>query len=585
MRLPRRQVPALVLTAAVAAAAVVSLAWGSGTRRTTPVGPLADEWLLPCYDQRASSYDPVPSKPVDRPSELRLAGVLLPRPSADDLRGVLFQAADMPGASGRAVLSIENAGTPPRDKARTVEWSSLQDSEPEVICDGRLLSAFRTGSGRDLRFLCGNPALEYRSVQRGSGLVPSDLFVLNYSRETELPQPQCFQMALHAAARIESLHIDNVLETRRADGALATRTLLDPSYNPTSAEVVRLGERDVALVIFDSGYQVSEALYRELTLPTIDSHSRGFQAPRAATRSYGSFRGLLAIDMESGDLLWERRLGVIPIQHMACADLSGDGVEEVVLAVYSPDNGVSARGTTDRGCAYLLCLDADGNELWRHRICGAFVGVVTSVGDVTGDGAPEVVAVCASAKNPDSGLVTVLDGAGEVLSESTEAGSAGGLVLADLTGDGADEILTSDTRGRLIVFDGGLHVVDECSSDLHAAYDRKRLLPVVANDIDGDGTTEVVVLSTAWTLHVWNAMIADGWLDNDTLSYVMVLDDELREEARARVPGPGGWGRAPGGVGCMIVDIDGNGTNEAVMTLESVGANVFELVPGRAAPQ
>lgn len=579
MRVPRRVRPIVALAVLSAAATVGGVAGSVFSIDDHAHDPFKGEWRRPCYDSCATSYSPVPSSLVQQPYDLHLTTVLLPRPFSGTSKGNAFFAVRVSEAPAASILARENRSSGGRDRAGVIAWSSLGETQPTPLCNGRLLEPFRLASSRETRLLCSNPTLSYQQVAASTGLAASDLFVLNYAREVDLTQEECLRSALRAASRQESLQVDNLLEMRAMDGSVTARTRLDPSYNPTTASVISLAGRMVALVTFNSGYQVSESLYRELILPRL--RSRKFESPRATSHSYGSFRGLLAIDLESGDVLWERRLGVIPWM-AACADLDGDGSEEVLLSVYSPSNGVSACGTTDAACSYVLCLDARGNETWRYRLCGSFLGVWVAIADVNGDGRLDIVSVCASERNPDFGSVSVISGTGDLLVRRTDMGNPGGLVLADVTGDGSAEILTSDTHGDLFIFDGDLRVVADRADTSHAAYERRRLMPVAANDLDGDGETEIVALSSGWTVNVWNPIIARGRLEADTLSYVMVLDHDLIEEARARVTGRGGWGRGNGRVDCLIADIDGNGTNEITLGLSADGGRVFEAVSRKA---
>ncbi|MBN1774588.1 MAG: VCBS repeat-containing protein, partial [Deltaproteobacteria bacterium] len=66
---------------------------------------------------------------------------------------------------------------------------------------------------------------------------------------------------------------------------------------------------------------------------------------------------------------------------VAVADLSGDGVPEVVFVSYSPDD--------DKGA--LFVLDAGGNELHRIALPGRGAMPVPTIADVDGDGTLDIV--------------------------------------------------------------------------------------------------------------------------------------------------------------------------------------------------
>jgi hypothetical protein len=66
---------------------------------------------------------------------------------------------------------------------------------------------------------------------------------------------------------------------------------------------------------------------------------------------------------------------------VAVADLSGDGVPEVVFNSYSPDTDKSA----------LFVLDAGGNELHRIALPGRGAMPVPTIADADGDGTLDIV--------------------------------------------------------------------------------------------------------------------------------------------------------------------------------------------------
>ncbi|MBD3367622.1 MAG: hypothetical protein GF405_05555 [Candidatus Eisenbacteria bacterium] len=498
------------------------------------------------------------------------------RPFSDTSMSTRVFAVELPQDHRLSVLFSENTGTPNRDRARVVALDN-GPGDPKPLCDGLLLGAYRTLSDRELRLLCWRTSLGYEEVSRDSRLTPADLFLLNYSREKHMDRELSLLRALRRAARRESLRADCFLETRSPDGSLVSQTRIEPNRNPLGGMAVELADRSVVLVGFNNGYQVSESLYRELALPSLEA--RSFESRRALVRKYGSFRGVMAVDLETGGLLWERPLGVNNGAQPAVVDLTGDGVEEIVLSTYSPANGVSARGTTDLGYSYILCLDASGRELWRHRRRGWFTGTLVSVADVTGDGRPDVVAVWASTKDRQPARVTVISGEGQLVAERPLVG-AGGLVLADVTGDGASEILVGESTGRLLALDGRLRTTCEGTAAEHTGFRNRHLMPLAANDLDGDGRMEVVAASVGWTIHEWNTTIRYGSIEPDSVAYLVVLDGKLRELARCETPNrKTGWGWGLGRHGCLVADLDDSGTNEIILGPVDGALRFFELVP------
>ena len=55
-----------------------------------------------------------------------------------------------------------------------------------------------------------------------------------------------------------------------------------------------------------------------------------------------------------------------------------------------------------------MCLDEFGNELWRHRFSGPYLGTQVAVADITGDGETEVVALAKCAVSDALGEAVIL---------------------------------------------------------------------------------------------------------------------------------------------------------------------------------
>ncbi len=577
-RLPFRLGLVFALGMSVAAGTGASLVDGVMSGRTATWDGAWGEQLWDGCDVGLSCSCPVASRKVEQPYSIGLRGVTELRSFRDHTKRLPCYAAYLDDRR-LSLVSTDNASGSGRDRPRVVAWSGSPESTPVRICDGQLLAAYRGERSGKLRLLCWNPAPHYERLPAASQLVASDLFLVNYSSEANLSQSACFDSALQAAARGDSLCMENFLDVRSSDGALLSRTELDPEYHPYAATVVNLEGRDVALVTFNSGYQVSEFLYRELTLPTMQSAP--MQSPRAVARSYGSFRGVMAVDTEDGEVLWERRSGTqyrIPVT----ADLNGDTHLEILLSTYGPGNGISAGGTTDSDCSYVFCLDAHGNEIWRRRFLGWFSAANIAVGDLDGAGRPSIVVATGTNMDSNRGGVAILSGSGETRAENANLGNMSGLVLLEGVEGEAGAVFTGDVSGRLLRLDGRARVVDECTLDLGEPREKGRLRPMVADDIDGDGETEIVAFSVVWTTYVWgpNRTMEDTRYDADP--DVVVFDSELDEEARLSVPPMRTLGRSPAFWQWMVADLDDDGVNEVMVNARDRAAFVLEVIPAGA---
>ncbi|MFW5867419.1 MAG: hypothetical protein ACOCX2_06355 [Armatimonadota bacterium] len=113
---------------------------------------------------------------------------------------------------------------------------------------------------------------------------------------------------------------------------------------------------------------------------------------------------------------WELSMGS-QVTDVAVAELGIGGPRQVVACSASH---------------YVLCADADGNVLWRANVGGAARQM--AVGDLTGDGAPEIVVAVADAPP------AVLSASGEILARIGPP-DAEQVALADVDGDGQAEVV------------------------------------------------------------------------------------------------------------------------------------------------
>ncbi len=189
------------------------------------------------------------------------------------------------------------------------------------------------------------------------------------------------------------------------------------------------------------------------------------------------------------------------------ADLDLDGVEEVIVgnAMYAPDghaiwfdlsqdDGYPAIANLDDDpegefivSSYntVRAVDTDGTIMWGPRtIAAANIMSVAAIGDVDGDGEPEILVaggdelLCLSADNQVEWSVTVTD----------ETGATGASIF-DFEGDGIPEVVYID-EVQMIALDGQTGAI-KFYSDQHIS-DTMYDYPVIA-DVDADGHAEIVV--------------------------------------------------------------------------------------------
>ncbi len=104
-------------------------------------------------------------------------------------------------------------------------------------------------------------------------------------------------------------------------------------------------------------------------------------------------RGVLAIDPDSGEILWRFDVGPNPIRRISwIGDLDGDSQQEVVFGATSPNNlgGDLINGTSDNR-ARIFAISHLGELKWSHPVGAHFFSPRFVVGDLDRNGTLEIV--------------------------------------------------------------------------------------------------------------------------------------------------------------------------------------------------
>jgi hypothetical protein len=240
----------------------------------------------------------------------------------------------------------------------------------------------------------------------------------------------------------------------------------------------------------------------------------------------------------------------------AVGDLDGDGVPEVVVTSYA--------GTNYGGAGALEILAGDGSgEKAAYTSIGGYTPAASAgvaLGDVDGDGTPEIVTLTTDlrviALHMDGTLIWASDAYPNDFTVYSYP------ALADMNADGHVEVVV----GRVILDARGGHLGTGT-----AGWGGDYAISVVV-DLDGDGQQEVVVGNAAYDLHgnaKWTNALSDGWvavgdfdLDGDgeiatvTGGSVYLLDTD-GTTLWGPVAVPGGGGGPP-----TVADFDGDGLPE-----------------------
>ena len=167
------------------------------------------------------------------------------------------------------------------------------------------------------------------------------------------------------------------------------------------------------------------------------------------------------------------------VQSTIAVDLDGDGRDEAI---------------TGDDAGHLKVLDADGDERWSSKVPGSNNMTVFQVaaGDVDGDGIEEVAAAAELYDGEQGGQVALYSGTGDLLWTNELVGYGQDVLLADLEGDGNNEV---------IVAEGGRALGDPCAIGAYRGATGEQIwwmeLPTCivihadAADVDGDGRPEI----------------------------------------------------------------------------------------------
>ena len=223
-------------------------------------------------------------------------------------------------------------------------------------------------------------------------------------------------------------------------------------------------------------------------------------------------------------------------------DINGDGIPEIIT------------GTGDGLGPQISIFNSDGKVLGR---CFAYAehlrsGVRVAVGDLDGDGSPEIITAAGPSGRPH---IQIFSSTCQRLSPgffALDGKFKGGthVTTGDINGDGKDDIIVTAGKG------GGAHVMayDKDGNVLlnFFAYDKKTFrngIKVDAIDIDGDGIDEIVTGPEYGAPHIQIFQIRNG---------------------QAYRLNPGFYAFASsfrGGVSVTGADVDGDGIEEIVVSV------------------
>jgi len=222
----------------------------------------------------------------------------------------------------------------------------------------------------------------------------------------------------------------------------------------------------------------------------------------------------------------------------AIADLDGDGVPEIIAATGWSTAGVG-----------ILAYHSNGMPVagFPVRFEQGYVSTYVAVGDVDGDGAPEIVVVAKDPVFPYPPVLNIISATGAIkrvirLSSDFVYGAAP--ALADLDGDLIPEIILQAGDGGIEVWKGDGTPFPGWPRGTGGSSGNSA--PVIG-DVDGDGQPDIVVMASSTT----------SSLD----SKVFVFDRVGNLNPKFPKPISAGSGAVP-----AIADLDRDGRNEIIIT-------------------
>ncbi|MFN7142352.1 MAG: PQQ-binding-like beta-propeller repeat protein [Myxococcota bacterium] len=182
---------------------------------------------------------------------------------------------------------------------------------------------------------------------------------------------------------------------------------------------------------------------------------------------------LAALDTATGAASWDYTGGRF-ITSIAAANLEGDVTDEIV---HGDDGG------------YVVRTDVvTGEEVWSAPLASGAMSTVFGVDAGPLDGTPGVVATGIQYTAEDLGVVTRFDANGVEVFTGSTSGWPTAPVLADLDGDGTEEIVFASVSGAACT----VYALSADGTALWDTYVADCFAPVVhAADVDGDGDAEV----------------------------------------------------------------------------------------------
>ena len=207
-------------------------------------------------------------------------------------------------------------------------------------------------------------------------------------------------------------------------------------------------------------------------------------------------RGLYCFDIETESLIWTYHIGPIP-GHVACPDLDGDGIPEILLTGDAANNEVTGPDGTSDTHSWVYALAPDGSPIWRRQVGPWYTYPQLEFQDRE-DGTAEILVLAhgeykvREARGAEAyGEVWLLDSSGATLAQYDAEDTV--YTWASL-GSGEDAFwLLLDRRGRLHQLNRNFQLIRRAQV-FEQRFNALRSNLVGVTDMDGDGVEEMIVV-------------------------------------------------------------------------------------------
>ncbi len=326
-------------------------------------------------------------------------------------------------------------------------------------------------------------------------------------------------------------------------------------------------ERMEYLVYASKGFSASDRLSQIIKRGVFQGVEKSYM-PVISDDFLGAKRRIGLYCMRSDSFEWVRDIPIYPY-YAAIMDFHGDDEKELLVVGYSPHNEVTLANGTDKGMGYVYAFAASGALLWEYPIPGHYVLSLSCVADVIGSEEREILVACSSFLG-DWGHAAVLNASDgqEIWRRNTDFSHLG-MTACDGDGDEKCEWYTGSNRGVVFKYSFPRKNTPRMDSVVVARadsmYSNPAVFVVASNDIDGDGSIEIICI-------VSRSDYVDYIPMGTTIRYeepeLVVLSNDLAEENRFRFSRDFWKGN---GIGnnviptCRIIDLEEDGINEIAL--------------------